>query len=76
MFLMDPFEFLCTLSYRARDSEECSFLVGDTVTILVSFALIFVRQFAQLLVSIELSACLLPMLELVFLCQLAEWQRE
>lgn len=74
MFLMHPFEFLCTLSYR--DSEECSFLVGDTVTILVSFALIFVRQYAQLLVFIELSACLLPMLELVFLCQPAEWKRE
>lgn len=54
------------LCLTEQEIVKCSFLVGDTVTILVSFVLIFVRQYAHLLVSIELSACLLPMLELVF----------
>lgn len=63
-------------SLTEQEIVKRSFLVVDTVTILVTFVLIFVRQYALLLVSIELSACLLPVLELVFLCQLAEWQRE
>lgn len=55
------------LCLTEQEIVKCSFLVVDTVTILATFVLILVGQYAQLLVSIELSACLLPVLELVFL---------